>query len=68
MGKVRTGAIFYRRGIPNDLHLFGAFTQANYPIIQPQKGLIRLLSYNRSNIVSRYNNYLNTNLYGRRYY
>jgi hypothetical protein len=68
MGKVRTSASFYSRGIPKSFHSFGYFTQANYPIIQPQEGIIRLLNNNQSKIVSRFNNYMNINLYNARYY
>ena len=35
MGHLRTSASFYRRGIPNDIHLFGAYTLANYSVPQP---------------------------------
>jgi hypothetical protein len=35
MGHVRTSAIFYRRGIPNGIHVFGAYTLANYNVPQP---------------------------------
>jgi len=68
MGKIRTSASFYRRGIPNNLHSFGYLTQANYPIVQPQQGIIRLLNNNKAEIVSRFSNYLNVNLYNARYY
>jgi hypothetical protein len=66
MGKVRTSASFYSRGVPKDFHAFGYFTQANYPIVQPQEQILRLI--NNSNIVSRFNNYMNINLYNARYY
>jgi hypothetical protein len=36
-GKGRTSAIFYRRGVPNSFGSFGVLTQANYPIVQPQR-------------------------------
>jgi hypothetical protein len=68
MGKVRTSASFYKRGIPTNFHSFGYFTQANYPIVQPQEGILRLLNNNKSNIVSRFNNYMGVNIYNTRYY
>ena len=68
MGKVHTSANFYRRGIPSGFHSFGYFTQANYPIVQPQNDVLRLLNNNKSKIVSRFNNYMGINLYNSRYY
>lgn len=68
MGKVRTSASFYSRGIPKDFHAFGYFTQANYPIVQPQQEILRMLNNNKSNIVSRFNNYMGINMYNARYY
>ena len=44
MGKVRTSAIFYRRGIPNSQTGFGNMVQGNYAIVQPQY----LFNMNRS--------------------
>lgn len=35
MGKVRTSAAFYRRGVSNQNKNFGTAAQGNYPIIQP---------------------------------
>jgi hypothetical protein len=68
MGKVRTSASFYSRGVPKDFHAFGYFTQANYPIVQPQQGILTLLNNNRPKIVSRFNNYMGINIYNTRYY
>jgi hypothetical protein len=68
MGKVRTSASFYSRGIPKDFHNFAYLTQANYPIIQPQQGILRLLNNNRSKIISRFRGYMGVNLYNSRYY
>lgn len=39
MGKIRTSAISYWRGVPKDFHNFGKLVLPNYPIYQPQ-GLI----------------------------
>jgi hypothetical protein len=66
MGKVRTSASFYRRGVPNDFHSFGYFTQANYPIVQPQYGIIYLLNNKKTNVISRFNKYIGVNLYNAR--
>ena len=50
MGKVRTSAIFYRRGVPNQVALFGVATQANYPVVQPNS----FLNYNYvNNLIAR---------------
>lgn len=51
-GKGRTSAIFYRRGIPNSFASFGALTQANYPIVQPQSLFLYsfLKNFNRNNV------------------
>ena len=50
MGKVRTSAIFYRRGVPNNVPWFGIATQANYPVVQPNT----FLTYNYvNNLVAR---------------
>lgn len=68
MGKVRTSASFYSRGIPKEFHTFGYFTQANYPILQPQQRILRLLTNNQSKIVSKFNNYMNINSLNSRYY
>uniref|UniRef100_A0A6C0H4N8 Uncharacterized protein n=1 Tax=viral metagenome TaxID=1070528 RepID=A0A6C0H4N8_9ZZZZ len=35
MGKLTTGAIFYRRGVSNDQKNFGRAVQGNYQNIQP---------------------------------
>jgi hypothetical protein len=35
MGHIHTSASFYRRGIPNGIHVFGAYTLANYTVPQP---------------------------------
>jgi hypothetical protein len=68
MGKVRTSASFYSRGVPKDFHAFGYFTQANYPILQPQQEILRLLNNKQPKIVSIFNNYMNINSYNVRYY
>jgi len=51
-GKGRTSANFYRRGVPNSFSSFGALTQANYPIVQPQSIFYYsfLRNINRTNI------------------
>lgn len=36
MGKNKTSASFYRRGIPNNYYSFGAAALGNYSIVQPQ--------------------------------
>lgn len=41
MGHVRTSAIFYRRGIPNSRHVFGAYTLANFVVPQPTSLFIK---------------------------
>jgi hypothetical protein len=33
MGKVRTSAVFYRRGVPKSSTIFGAVAQGNYSIV-----------------------------------
>ena len=72
MGKIRTSAISYWRGIPKDFHSFGYLTQANYPIVQPQQRLIDEIYNNRQNIVARVerfkHNYMNVALLNGRYY
>ena len=35
MGKVRTSASFYRRGIPNSYSGFGLVTQNNFTLVNP---------------------------------
>jgi hypothetical protein len=35
MGHIHTSASFYYRGIPNSMHVFGAFSLANYSIVKP---------------------------------
>jgi hypothetical protein len=72
MGHLRTSAISYWRGVPKDFHAFGYFTQANYPIVQPQQIILNTLNNNKSQIrsnFSRFNdNYMNIQrLNARRY-
>uniref|UniRef100_A0A6C0DH98 Uncharacterized protein n=1 Tax=viral metagenome TaxID=1070528 RepID=A0A6C0DH98_9ZZZZ len=59
MGKIRTSAISYWRGVPKDFHSFGALTQANYPIVQPQEIILRDLNNNQAKIRSMFTNYMN---------
>ena len=68
MGKIRTSASFYRRGIPSTFHSFGHFTQGNYPIVQPQYSVLRSLNNNKSKIVSKFSKYMGINLYNNIYY
>jgi len=35
MGKVRTSAAFYRRGVPDSFTGFGTVSQGNYSIVSP---------------------------------
>jgi hypothetical protein len=35
MSKLRTGAVFYRRGVPDSAKYFGLAVQGNYQNIQP---------------------------------
>jgi hypothetical protein len=59
MGKVRTSAISYWRGVPKDYHSFGIFTQANYPIVQPQQIVLRSINNNQEKIRSTFTNFMN---------
>ena len=72
MGKIRTSAISYWRGVPKDLHSFAYLAQANYPIVQPQQIIIDKIYNNKPNIVARVNkfknNYMSYALLNRRYY
>jgi hypothetical protein len=36
MGKLRTSANSYWRGVPNNANYFGYLVQGNYQIVQPQ--------------------------------
>lgn len=47
MGKIKTSAIFYRRGVSNQQTNFGFAMQTNYPIIQPMN--LFIASVNNSN-------------------
>jgi hypothetical protein len=66
MGKVRTSAISYWRGIPKDYHSFGILTQANYPIVQPQEIILRSINNNQNKIRSTFTNYMNISSLDRR--
>lgn len=66
MGKVRTSAISYWRGIPKDYHSFGILTQANYPIVQPQEIILRSINNNQNKIRSKFTNYMNITSLNRR--
>ena len=44
MGHVRTSAIFYRRGVPNNNPTFGVDVYGNYPIVQPQSIFINSIN------------------------
>ena len=35
MGKVRTSASFYRRGVPNSYSTFGLIAQSNFTVVNP---------------------------------
>lgn len=35
MGHIHTSSSFYYRGIPNNLHEFGAYSLGNYSIVKP---------------------------------
>ncbi len=59
MGKIRTSAISYWRGIPKDYHSFGYFTQGNYPIVQPQQPVLNSLFNNKNNIRNRFMRFQN---------
>jgi len=59
MGKVRTSAISYWRGVPKDYHSFGILTQANYPIVQPQQIVLRSINNNQEKIRSTFTNFMN---------
>lgn len=47
MGHIHTSASFYRRGIPNEIHIFGAYVLANYSVPQPMRLYVNTL---RSNV------------------
>lgn len=44
MGKLKTSAIFYRRGVTNQSKNFGFAMQSNWPIIQPMGLYIRSIN------------------------
>ena len=49
MGKVRTSASFYRRGIPNSYSTFGLITQNNFTVVSPiNKFIANTNFFNRS--------------------
>ena len=58
MGHLKTSANFYRRGIPNGIHLFGAYVLSNYVVPQPSS----LFKLN-----SNYFNYAFRNVINKRY-
>jgi hypothetical protein len=62
MGKIRTSAISYWRGVPKNLHGYGYLTQANYPIVQPQQIVLNSIFNNKTKIQNKFkqlNNYMN---------
>jgi len=49
MGKVRTSASFYRRGIPNSYSGFGLVTQNNFTVVNPiNKFIANTIFFNRA--------------------
>ncbi len=49
MGKVRTSAAFYRRGIPNSYSSFGLVSQSNFTVVNPTNKFIATTNFfNRS--------------------
>jgi hypothetical protein len=56
MGHVRTSANFYRRGVPNAVHSFGALALAN--LIVPQPTSLFLKGYNTNYFNSAFRNVL----------
>lgn len=49
MGKVRTSAAFYRRGIPNSYSSFGLVCQSNFTVVNPTNKFIATTNFfNRS--------------------
>lgn len=50
MGKLRTSANSYWRGVPNSANYFGYLVQGNYQIVQPQRtsyyGFLQNINYN----------------------
>ena len=60
MGKVRTSASFYGRGIPTHFHGFGASVLGNYNVVVPISKYMsgnQLLNQNFNNVI-----YKNTNV------
>jgi hypothetical protein len=55
MGKVRTSASFYRRGVPNSYSTFGLVAQSNFTVINPiNKFIANTNFFNRSFNIIRY--------------
>ena len=49
MGKVRTSASFYRRGVPNSYSSFGLIVQSNFNVVNPINKFIASTNFfNRS--------------------
>ena len=49
MGKVRTSASFYRRGVPNSYSGFGLVVQSNFTVVNPINKFIASTNFfNRS--------------------
>jgi hypothetical protein len=49
MGKLRTSASFYRRGIPNSYSTFGLIAQSNFTVVNPINKFIASTNFfNRS--------------------
>ena len=62
MGHIRTSANGYWRGVPKNFHGYGYFTQANYPIVQPQQLVLNSIFNNKTKIQNKFkkfNNYMN---------
>ena len=57
MGHIRTSANFYRRGIPNGVHVFGAYVLGNYVVPQPTS--LFKLTTNNNYFNSTFRNVLN---------
>ena len=52
MGHIRTSAIFYRRGIPNNYTGFAQVAQSNYNVVQPINKFIATNSFFNRNFSS----------------
>jgi hypothetical protein len=59
MGKIRTSAISYWRGIPKEFNGYAGLAQENYPIVQPQQIIINYFNKNKTNIQNKFKMYNN---------